>query len=230
MITFRNRRTACLLRVLGLTALALAAPERTAYPQEQPLEILAFGDSLTAGFGLHREVAFPARLQEWLKQRGWAVRVINAGVSGETTTAGLARLPEALVSKPDLVILELGTNDALRGVQPNIVRANLEQMIERIRATGAAALLTGVVAPAHWGKEYAEAFDRIFPELAQQHGLWLYPSFLQDVAQEPHLNQSDRLHPNEAGVAVLVDHIGPVVVRLVTQVGPRVEEHSSTPR
>src|SRR5215469_10344531 len=167
MTKFRNRRTVCLLWMLGLTAFALAAPDRTAHPQERPIEILAFGDSLTAGFGLHREAAYPARLQEWLKQHGISAQVINAGISGETTTAGLARLPEALTAKPDLVILELGTNDALRGVQPSIVKANLEQMIGIIRGTEARLLLVGIVAPAHWGKEYTAAFDRVFPELAQ---------------------------------------------------------------
>ena len=230
MTAFRSRCTARLPRMLGLIALVLAASDRIAFPQEHPVEILAFGDSLTAGFGLRREAAFPARLEEWLKQRGWSVHVINAGVSGETTTAGLTRLPEALAAKPDLVILELGTNDALRGVQPTIVKSNLAQMIGKIQATGAEVLLAGVVAPAHWGKEYADAFGRIFPELAQRHGLWLYPSFLQEVAQEPQLNQPDRLHPNEAGVAVLVDHIGPVVARLLVQSHEQMGERPPPPR
>ena len=177
--------------------------------------ILDFGDSLTAGFGLPAAQSFPARLQAWLHERGIAARVINAGVSGDTTAGGLARLDWALAEKPDLVILALGANDALRGIDPAVVRNNLEKMIEKIEAAGAKVLLLGMLAPPNWGEEYKRAFDSIFPELARLHHLPLYPFFLEGVAMKPELNQPDGLHPNEQGIAVLVDKVAPYVVSLI---------------
>ena len=177
--------------------------------------ILDFGDSLTAGYGLAPEQAFPARLQAALRQQGIEVRVINAGVSGDTTAGGLARLDWALADKPDLVILALGANDALRGIAPATVRDNLDKMIRKIEANGAKVLLVGMLAPPNWGAEYESAFDRIFPDLAKVHDVQLYPFFLEGVAMKPELNQPDGLHPNERGVTVLVDRLAPVVARLV---------------
>ena len=177
--------------------------------------ILDFGDSVTAGYGLAPEQAFPARLQAALGQQGIEVRVINAGVSGDTTAGGLARLDWALADKPDLVILALGANDALRGIAPATVRDNLDKMIQKIEANGAKVLLVGMLAPPNWGAEYESAFDRIFPDLAKVHDVQLYPFFLEGVAMKPELNQPDGLHPNERGVAVLVDRLAPVVARLV---------------
>jgi acyl-CoA thioesterase-1 len=177
--------------------------------------ILDFGDSLTAGFGLPAAQAFPARLEAWLHDRGTASRVVNAGLSGDTTAGGLARLDWALADKPDLVILALGANDALRGVDPAAVRGNLDKMIAKIQASGAKVLLLGMLAPPNWGEEYKRAFDRIFPELAQAYHLPLYPFFLEGVAMKPELNQPDGLHPNERGVAVLVDRIAPMVAGLI---------------
>ena len=177
--------------------------------------ILDFGDSLTAGYGLAPEQAFPARLQAGLGQQGIEVRVINAGVSGDTTAGGLARLDWALADKPDLVILALGANDALRGIAPATVRDNLDKMIQKIEANGAKVLLVGMLAPPNWGAEYESAFDRIFPDLAKVHDVQLYPFFLEGVAMKPELNQPDGLHPNERGVAVMVDLLVPVVARLV---------------
>jgi acyl-CoA thioesterase I len=178
-------------------------------------EILAFGDSITAGFGLPPEQAFPARLEARLRDQGIAIHVINAGNSGDTTADGLARLDWSLAEKPDVVILELGANDALRGIDPASVRANLEAMISRIQASGAKLLLTGMQAPPNWGEDYRREFDRIYPELAQAHGVALYPFLLDGVAMDARLNQPDGLHPNERGVAVLVDHIAPLVARLI---------------
>jgi acyl-CoA thioesterase-1 len=177
--------------------------------------ILDFGDSLTAGYGLAPEQAFPARLETALRGQGIEARVVNAGVSGDTTAGGLARLDWALADRPDLVILELGANDALRGIDPATVRDNLDKMIGKIEANGAKMLLVGMLAPPNWGAEYANAFDRIFPELAKAHDVPLYPFFLEGVAMKPELNQPDGLHPNEHGVAVLVDRLAPVVARLV---------------
>ncbi|MGH7031772.1 MAG: arylesterase [Stellaceae bacterium] len=178
--------------------------------------IVDFGDSLTAGYGLMPQQAFPARLEVWLRRNGVAARVVNAGVSGDTTTDGLARLDWALADKPDLVILALGANDALRGIDPAMVRANLDKMIDKIEAAHAKVLLLGMLAPPNWGADYDRAFDRIFPDLARIHQVALYPFFLEGVAMKPDLNQPDGLHPNARGVAVLVARIGPVVAGLVT--------------
>jgi acyl-CoA thioesterase-1 len=199
-----------LLGVVGLMLLSVAAPVMARVPV-----ILDFGDSLTAGHGLPTGQAFPVQLQAWLHERGIEARVINAGVSGDTTAGGLARLDWALADKPDLVILALGANDALRGIEPAAVRGNLDKMIEKIQASGAKVLLLGMLAPTNWGEEYKRAFDRIFPELAHVHHLPLYPFFLEGVAMKPELNQPDGLHPNAHGVAVLVDRIAPVVAGLI---------------
>jgi acyl-CoA thioesterase I len=199
--------------ILATAALAVAfagAPAAGRVPV-----ILDFGDSLTAGYGLPAGQAFPARLEAWLRQRGSEARVVNAGVSGDTTAGGLARLDWALADKPDLVILALGANDALRGIEPATVRENLDKMIGKIEASGAKVLLLGMLAPPNWGEEYRHAFDQIFPELARIHHLQLYPFFLEGVAMKPELNQPDGLHPNERGVEVLVDRIAPVVARLL---------------
>jgi len=178
-------------------------------------EVLAFGDSLTAGLGLPANEAFPARLAARLKDEGIDVKMVNAGVSGDTTTDGLARLDWALADKPDYVILALGANDALRGIDPKIARANLDKMIVKIQASGAKLLLLGMLAPANWGADYEHAFDSIYPELAKAHDVPLYPFFLEGVAMNPALNQPDGLHPNEHGVAILVDHIAPLVAKMV---------------
>ena len=199
--------------ILATAALAVAfagAPAAGRVPV-----ILDFGDSLTAGYGLPTGQAFPARLEAWLHQQGIEARVVNAGVSGDTTAGGLARLDWGLADKPDLVILALGANDALRGIEPSSVRENLDKMIGKIEASGAKVLLLGMLAPPNWGEEYRHAFDQIFPELARIHHLPLYPFFLEGVAMKPELNQPDGLHPNEKGVAVLVDRIAPVVAGLI---------------
>ena len=177
--------------------------------------ILDFGDSLTAGYGLAPDQAFPARLEASLHRQGIEARVVNGGVSGDTTAGGLARLDWALADNPDLVILALGANGALRGIDPATVRVNLDKMIQKIEASGAKVLLLGMLAPPNWGEEYERAFDRIFPELAGAHNVPLYSFFLEGVAMKPELNQPDGIHPNERGVAVLVDRIAPVVARLM---------------
>lgn len=202
------------LAAAAVPVLAATVPAAAGVPV-----ILDFGDSLTAGYGLMPEQAFPARLGAWLGRHHIAARVVNAGVSGDTTTDGLARLEWALADKPDLVILALGANDALRGIDPATVRGNLDKMIEKITATGAKVLLLGMLAPPNWGEAYDRAFDRIFPDLARDRRVTLYPFFLEGVAMRPELNQADGLHPNERGVKVLVDHIGPVVAGLVAQHG-----------
>jgi len=204
------------MKIAGILATAaLAAAFAGAQAAGRVPVILDFGDSLTAGYGLPAGQAFPARLEARLHQQGIEARVVNAGVSGDTTAGGLARLDWALADKPDLVILALGANDALRGIEPSTVRENLDKMIGKIEASGAKVLLLGMLAPPNWGEEYRHAFDQIFPELARIHHLPLYPFFLEGVAMKPELNQPDGLHPNERGVAVLVDRIAPVVARLL---------------
>jgi acyl-CoA thioesterase I len=180
----------------------------------KPPEVLVFGDSLTAGYGLPAADAFPAQLEARLKDDGVGVKIVNAGVSGDTTTDGLARLDWALADKPDVVVLALGANDALRGIDPKIVRANLDKMIDKIQASGAKVLLLGMLAPANWGADYQRDFDAIYPDLAKAHGVPLYPFFLEGVAMNPALNQPDGMHPNARGVAVMVDRIAPLVAKV----------------
>ncbi|HVB15812.1 MAG TPA: arylesterase [Stellaceae bacterium] len=195
--------------------LAAAAAEAAPTAGAPPPEIVVFGDSLASGFGLPQNEAFPAQLAARLKAEGIAVHVVNAGGSGDTTTDGLARLDWSLADKPALVLLEFGANDMLRGIDPKLVRANLDAMITKIQASGAKVLLLGMEAQANWGNDYKQRFDRIYPELAREHGVALYPFFLEGVAMDPKLNQPDGLHPNEEGVAVLVERIAPYVVRLI---------------
>ncbi len=173
--------------------------------------LLVLGDSLAAGYGLAVEEAFPAQLEKALRQAGHNVAVINAGVSGDTTAGGLSRLEWALADKPHLVLVELGGNDALRGLPPEETRANLNAILERIGKAGVKALLAGMQAPRNLGAHYTEDFNRIYPQLARQHRIMLYPFFLDGVALDPALNQDDGIHPNARGVAVIVARILPAV-------------------
>lgn len=179
------------------------------------VRIVAFGDSLTAGFRLAPGEAFPVKLQKALKARGHEVDIANAGVSGDTTAGGLSRLDWAVPDGSQIVILELGANDALRGLDPAATRRNLEAIITRLKAKGAVVLLAGMRAPRNWGEDYARRFDAIFPELAKAHGLALYPFFLEGVALRPELNLDDGMHPNAGGVDVIVEGILPHVETLV---------------
>jgi acyl-CoA thioesterase I len=191
-------------------AIGMASPAAARVP-----EILAFGDSLTAGLGLPAGETYPAQLAARLKALGVNARVVNAGGSGDTTADGLARLDWALADKPQLVILEFGANDMLRGIDPGVVRANLDAMIERIQAAGAKVLLAGMKAAPNWGEGYQRRFDGIYRELAEARGVALYPFFLDGVALDPALNQPDGKHPNARGAAVLAARIAPYVARLI---------------
>ena len=181
----------------------------------EPARILVLGDSIAAGYGLAADEAFPARLESHLRRAGRKVRVIDAGVSGDTTAGGLARLDWALADRPHVVIVELGGNDGLRGIAPQATRANLDAILARLKARGPRVLLTGMLAPPNLGAEYGRAFDAIYPELAAKYGVALYPFVLDGVAAQPDLNQRDGIHPNARGVAVMVDRIAPYVVRLL---------------
>src|SRR5580692_1633647 len=199
-----------LMAILALALLLIPMSASAGTP-----EVLAFGDSLTAGLGLPANEAFPAQLQARLKREGIDATVVNAGVSGDTTTDGLARLDWALADKPGYVILALGANDMLRGIDPKIVRANLDKMIDKITASGAKILLLGMRSSPDWGPQYERDFDAIYPDLAKAHGVPLYPFFLEGVAMDPALNQPDGLHPNERGVAIVVDHVAPLVAKMI---------------
>ena len=180
-----------------------------------PVRILAFGDSLTAGYGLPEGDGFVPQLQRALQKMGREVTVINGGLSGDTTAGGLSRLDWMLAEKPEFVILELGANDMLRGLSPDEARANLDATIKRIKDSGAKLLLAGMLAPRNLGADYQARFDSIYPDLAKAHGVALYPFFLDGVAAKPELNQQDGLHPTKEGVAVIVGNILPYVAKLL---------------
>jgi acyl-CoA thioesterase-1 len=177
--------------------------------------LLVLGDSLSAGYGLSAADAFPAQLERALKARGYNIKVINSGISGDTTKGGLQRLPWVLASKPRFVIVELGANDGLRGLDPRQTRVNLEGIITGLKAKGIKVLLTGMLAPPNLGPDYGKAFNGAYSELAAKHGLIFMPFFLKDVAMRPRLNQRDRIHPTRQGVAIIVRNIMPYVVKLL---------------
>ena len=184
-------------------------------PSPQPLTIVAFGDSLTAGYMLQPNQSFPAQLQMALEARGHKVSIVNAGVSGDTTAGGLDRLAWTLQPVPDAVILELGANDALRGSDPAKARANLDSMLTTLKQSNIPVLLAGMKAPSNWGAEYVAAFDAIYPDLAAKHGVALYPFFMDGVALNAKLTQPDGLHPTAEGIAEIVKRILPDVEALV---------------
>lgn len=179
------------------------------------IKLLVLGDSLAAGYGLPERDAFPMRLQAALRSKGYDVKVINGGVSGDTTAGGSARLGWALADKPDLAIVELGGNDALRGIDPKASFANLDRILAKLTAAGVGVMLAGMYAPPNWGREYVAEFNGIYPRLAKKYGVVFYPFFLDGVAAVPALNQRDGIHPNAKGVAVIVNRIAPQVMRLI---------------
>lgn len=201
--------------------MAVAADSRAWAQSDAPLRIVAFGDSLTAGFRLPPGDSFPAQLERALKAKGYRVEVINAGVSGDTTAAGLERFDWAVPAGTRAVIVELGANDALRGLPPAAARKNLDNILTRLGRMGAQVLLTGMHAPRNWGEGYVAEFDRIFADLAKAHGTLLYPFFLDGVAMRPEFNLDDGLHPNREGVAVIVGRILPFVEQLIGEVRAR---------
>lgn len=182
------------------------------------LRLLVFGDSLVAGYGLPGAHAFPVRLETALRKSGFSVTVINGGVSGDTSTAGRSRLAWMLSEKPHAAILELGANDGLRAVDPAVTRANIDAMLTEFKSKGIEVLLAGMLAPPNLGREYSAEFNSIFPDMARKHGVALYPFFLDGVVSDPALNQRDGIHPNAAGVEVIVRRILPFVIKLLNSV------------
>ncbi len=213
------RRAGGIARTWLAAVLALAAAGLAAGAGAGELRILMLGDSLTAGYGLVSRDALPARLEAALRTRGLDVRVIDAGVSGDTTAGGLARLDWALADRPHAVIVALGANDALRAIDPAVARSNLDRLLAALSGRGLPVLLAGMLAPRNLGPEYGARFDAIYPELAERHRALLYPFLLDGVATVAGLNQADGLHPNEAGVEVIVERILPSVLCLAGRAG-----------
>jgi acyl-CoA thioesterase-1 len=199
--------------VLGLILMAggTALAQAPAIAPAKPIKMVVLGDSLSAGLGLPASAAFPARLQKALKSKGIEVDMINAGVSGDTTSGGRDRLDWSVPEGSEAVILELGANDALRGVDPKVTRSALTDILTRLKARGIAVLLCGMYAPPNYGSDYAARFNAIYPELAKSFGVPLYPFFLEGVATEAKLNQADGLHPTAEGVDTIVKNILPTV-------------------
>ncbi len=199
--------------VLSLLLLAPSAAigQTTAARESKPVKMVVLGDSLSAGFGLSAPAAFPLRLQKALQAKGIAVDMINAGVSGDTTSGGRDRLDWSVPEGTQAVILELGANDALRGVDPKVTRAALTDILTRLKARGIAVLLCGMYAPPNYGAGYSAGFNAIYPDLAKQFGVPLYPFFLEGVATEARLNQPDGLHPTAEGIDIIVKNILPTV-------------------
>ena len=183
--------------------------------------IVAFGDSLTAGLGLAPREAFPAQLEEALRKGGQEVKVVNAGVSGDTTAAGLARLDWAMPDDASAVIIELGANDALQGLDPQATKAVLEKIITQVQARGLPILLAGMEAPRNMGKDYVEAFSALYRDLAARYNLVFYPFFLDGVAFDETLTLDDGMHPNAQGVARIVKGIMPKVEELLARVAAK---------
>jgi acyl-CoA thioesterase I len=203
------------LLFLGLAGeLAIAVPAGAETPEGhgvKPMKMVVLGDSLSAGFGLPGPAAFPARLQKALKSNGIDVDMINAGVSGDTSSGGRDRLDWSVPEGTEAVIVELGANDALRGIDPKITREALSDILTRLKARKIAVLLCGMLAPPNYGSDYAARFNTIYPDLSKSLGVPLYPFFLEGVASDAKLNQADGLHPTEEGVDVIVKNILPTV-------------------
>jgi acyl-CoA thioesterase I len=200
-------------------ALALAIPMgEPATAADRPVRIVALGDSLTAGYGLPADAAFPAKLEKALTARGLAVEIANAGVSGDTASGGLARLDWSVPEGTDAVIVELGANDMLRGIDPGVTRQALEQIVRRLTDRRIAVLLAGMRAAPNLGPDYGRDFETIYSDLAARYDLLLYPFFLDGVAAEAKLNQGDGLHPTAAGVDAIVAGILPQAEALVARV------------
>lgn len=192
-------------------ALAQTSPAGQAKGQAKPIKMVVLGDSLSAGLGLPGAAAFPARLQKALKDKGIDIEMTNAGVSGDTASGGRDRLDWSVPQGTQAVIVELGANDALRGINPKITRDALSDIVSRLKARGIAVMLCGMLAPPNYGSDYAARFDAIYPDLAKSFGVPLYPFFLNGVAADPKLNQADGIHPTAEGVDIIVKNILPTV-------------------
>jgi acyl-CoA thioesterase-1 len=200
-----------LVLIMGLMTAETVLAQGTAVAMAKPVKMVVLGDSLSAGYGLPAPAAFPVRLQKALEAKGIAVDMINAGVSGDTTSGGRERLDWSVPEGTEAVILELGANDALRGTDPAVTRAALSDIVTKLKARKIAVLLCGMVAPPNYGSDYAARFNAIYPDLAKSFGVPLYPFFLDGVAADTRLNQADGMHPTAEGVDIIVKNILPTV-------------------
>lgn len=218
----RRASLGALLRVATFAAslLLVSALHANEAGVREPV-IVVFGDSLTAGFGLAEQEAFPDQLEQALRARGQEVKIVNAGVSGDTAAAGLARLDWAMPEDASAVIIELGANDALQGLDPQATKAVLEKIITKVQARGLPILLAGMEAPRNMGKDYVEAFRALYQDLATRYNLVFYPFFLDGVALDDTLTLDDGLHPNAQGVARIVQSIMPKVEELLARIGAK---------
>lgn len=212
------RYTARIFSVFGIISLMAVNQFLPASAAEEPIVIVAFGDSLTAGYQLPPDRSFPAQLENALKMKGHNVRVENAGVSGDTAADGLQRFDWAVPEKADALILELGANDALRGIEPEETEKALDQILVKAKERGLDALIAGMEAPRNMGDEYVERFRAIYKRLAEKYDALLYPFFLNGVAMKAELNMSDGLHPKAEGVSEIVTNILPKVEELIERV------------
>lgn len=211
-----------MVRLLGLlkVALALAIMQGASVATANDVcRIAVLGDSLTTAHGLAVEEGFPAQLQRRLRAEGYDCVVLDAGVGGDTTAGGLARLDWTLADRPSHVIVELGGNDGLRALPPEQMEQNLDAIVSRLQADGVAVLLAGMLAPPNLGRPYGEAFAAVFPRVAERHDVPLYPFFLEGVAGDPQLNQPDGIHPTAEGIAVIVEGILPTVTDWLERTG-----------
>jgi acyl-CoA thioesterase-1 len=200
---------------------ALIAPSGAPLAQSQPIRLVALGDSLSAGYGLPQEAAFPVALERALKAKGHNVEVANAGVSGDTSSGGLDRLEWSVPDGTDGVILELGANDMLRGLDPAVTRKSLEAIVERLKARNIPVLMAGMYASRNLGPDYVQKFDSLYPDIAKKYDLVLYPFFLDGVAGERALNLPDGMHPTAKGVEIIVERILPTVESFLARLSQR---------
>ena len=208
-----------LVLTVGLLTGAMGLAEVQAAAGAKPIKLVVLGDSLSAGLGLPEAAAFPARLQKVLRDKGVNIDISNAGVSGDTASGGRDRLDWSVPEGTDAVIVELGANDALRGLDPAVTRAALTDIVKRLKARGIAVMLCGMVAPPNYGSEYAARFNTIYPDLAKAFDVPLYPFFLAGVAADRKLNQADGIHPTAEGVDIIVNSILPNVETFVGSIG-----------
>jgi acyl-CoA thioesterase I len=200
---------------------AVIAPLPAAHAQNNPIRLVALGDSLSAGYNLPQEAAFPVALERALKAKGYRVEVANAGVSGDTSSGGLDRLDWSVPDGTDGVILELGANDMLRGLDPAGTRKNVEAIVERLKSRNIPVMLAGMYASRNLGPEYVQKFDSIYPDIAKKHDLVLYPFFLDGVAGDRSLNLPDGMHPTAKGVEIIVERILPSVESFLARLSQR---------
>ncbi len=191
---------------------------RADLPDDRPV-IVALGDSLTAGRGVDVEESYPSQLQRKLDAKGYRYRVVNAGVSGDTSAQGLSRIPAVRELRPSIVIVELGANDGLRGLPVEATRQNLDSVVSQLSADGAVVVLAGMVLPPNYGTSYTGAFGRIFPDLARLHRVALIPFFLRGVAGQPALNQEDGIHPTAQGYSIVVENVWAALEPIISRKG-----------